>query len=255
LRPSFGRISTGGVFPLSWSLDTVGPLAGSVADARVGWHVLTGSAQESGRPPSALRVGVPTGGWFDRVDRSVGAPVEELIERLAARGAMVRRVPVPDAEDLTHIYAAVQAPEAVSIHRDRMAGAPDLFEPETLDRLREAERVPAWDYARSLRRLGELRARAVYRLADLDVLVLPTVPIRAPLLGERDADPGTGWPSVRAALLGFTSPWSVLGLPAVSVPLAGSGSGSGLPVGAQLVGLPGGDEELLDAADSVERLR
>jgi aspartyl-tRNA(Asn)/glutamyl-tRNA(Gln) amidotransferase subunit A len=249
LRPSFGRIPTAGVFPLSWSLDTVGPLAGFVADARIGWSVLTGTpASDARRPVSALRVGVPTDEWFDRVDAGVGAAIEELIRKL---GATVRPVPVPDAADLAHLYRTVQSAEAVSIHHERIADAPGLFAPETLERLHEAARVPAWDYARSLRRLGEVRARAVHRLADLDLLVLPTVPIRAPLLGEREGDRRIGWPSVPAALLGFTTPWSVLGLPAVSVPVAGSG----LSVGAQLVGLPGGDEELLDAAASVEGVR
>jgi aspartyl-tRNA(Asn)/glutamyl-tRNA(Gln) amidotransferase subunit A len=248
LRPSFGRIGTAGVFPLSWSLDTVGPLAGSVADARIGWSVLAGVPAPTAREVAQPRIGVPAGEWFDRVDGEVGAAVEELLRRLAARGATVRTVPVPDAADLAHVYQAVQSAEAVSIHHERMAGAPELFDPETLDRLRVAAQVPAWDYARSLRRLGELRAGAGARLAGVDVLVLPTVPIRAPLLGKRAADPGLDWPSVRAALLGFTALWGVLGLPAVSVPLAGSG----LPVGVQLVGRPGGDEDLLGVAGSVE---
>ena len=242
-RPSFGRVDTAGVFPLSWSLDTVGPLAGSVADARIGWSVLTG-VPAAARAVAGLRVGVPAGEWFDRVEAEVGAAVEGLVRRLAERGATVRTVPVPDAADLAHIYRVVQSAEAVSIHHERMSDALPLFEPETRERLRVAAEVPAWDYARSLRRLGEVRAAAVHRLAGVDVLVLPTVPIRAPLLGERAVDPGTGWDSVRAALLGFTSPWSVLGLPAVSVPVEGWG--------VQLVGLPGGDEELLDAAASVE---
>ena len=85
------------------------------------------------------------------------------------------------------------------------------------------------------------------RLAGVDALVLPTVPIQAPPLHERANE---AWRTVRAALLGFCTPWSVLGLPAVSVPV----KVSGLPVGVQLVGLPGGDEELLDLAASVEDL-
>ena len=84
----------------------------------------------------------------------------------------------------------------------------------------------------------------MHRLAGVDALVLPTVPVQAPLLGHEERR------SLRAALLSLCTPWSVLGLPAVSVPLGGS-----LPVGAQLVGLPGGDEELLDLAASVEELR
>ena len=252
LRPSFGRISTTGVFPLSWSMDTVGPIAGNVADARLGWHVLTGteSAAAPGRPASTLRIGVPTGPWFERVDSGVGAAVEGLVRRLVDQGATARPVPVPDAEELVRIYRTVQSAEAVSVHLGRLAEAPDLFDPETLDRLRAAARVPAWDYARSLRRLGELREQARSRLAGLDVLVLPTVPVLAPLLGVRDADLGGGWTSPRDALLAFTAPWSVLGLPAISIPVAGLGPGE-LPVGAQLVGLPGGDDELLAAAQTV----
>ena len=248
LRPSFGRVPTSGVFPLSWSLDTVGPLAGTVADLTVGWQCLTGTGPETPDPPSRLRLGVPTEGWFARVDERVAAAVEALVRRLVAAGAAAHPVTVPDAQELAEVYRVVQAGEVAAIHLDRMREAPGLFQPETLARLGTAERVPAWEYARALRRLGELRARALSRLAGLDLLVLPTVPILAPPLGARDTDLGGGWTSPREALLAFTAPWSVLGLPAVSVPLRAE-----LPVGAQLVGLPGGDEELLAAATVVER--
>jgi aspartyl-tRNA(Asn)/glutamyl-tRNA(Gln) amidotransferase subunit A len=240
LRPSIGRISTAGVFPLSWSLDTVGPLAGSVADLRI-W--LTGTPAAAPRRP--FRLGVPVGEWFDRVAPTVSGPVGELLDRLRAQGAQVRPVPVPDAADLAGVYRTVQSAEAVAIHHGRMSTSPELYQPETLERLREATRIEAWEYAAALRRLGELRARAVQRLAGVDALVLPTVPIQAPLLGDHEARR-----TVRAALLSLCTPWSVLGLPAVSVPL-----GVSLPVGVQLVGLPGGDEELLDLAASVEEVR
>ncbi len=248
VRPTFGRIPTTGVFPLSWSLDSVGPLAGSVADVAVGFRCLTGTREGPARPAPALRLGVPGDAWFARVDGRVAAAVDALIERLVAAGATAVPVPVPDAEELTRIYRTVQSAEAVSIHLDRINHAPELFEPETYARLCTAAQVPAWDYARSLRRLGELRAQAVARLAGLDLLILPTVPILAPPIGARDIDVGGGWTTPRDALLAFTAPWSVLGLPAVSVPLAAE-----LPVGAQLVGLPGADEELLAAAAVVER--
>ncbi|OLB77700.1 MAG: hypothetical protein AUI14_15345 [Actinobacteria bacterium 13_2_20CM_2_71_6] len=247
LRPSPDRIPTSGVFPLSWSLDTVGPIAGNATDVCVAWSVLTGTA--SGPVPSVLRVGVVTGTWFSRVDDRVGAAVDGFVERLAEQGASIRPVPVADAEELLHLYRTVQSAEAVSVHLERVAEAPELFDPEVLDRLRTAAEVPAWDYARSLRRLVALRHAAVHRLAGVDVLVLPTVPVLAPPVGVRDADIGGGWTSPRDALLAFTAPWSVLGLPAISIPV---GSPTGLPVGVQLVGLPGGDEELLAAARIAE---
>jgi Asp-tRNA(Asn)/Glu-tRNA(Gln) amidotransferase A subunit family amidase len=81
-------------------------------------------------------------------------------------------------------------------------------------------------------------------------LVLPTTPILAPPLHWRDAELGGGWRSPRAALLGFDAPWSVLGVPAMSVPVPGRGAGQ-LPIGVQLVGRPGGDEELLAVAAGI----
>jgi aspartyl-tRNA(Asn)/glutamyl-tRNA(Gln) amidotransferase subunit A len=256
LRPTYGRIPTAGVFPLSWSLDTVGPIAGTVSDVAVAWTALAGAApdpahRDVGPPPATLRLGVPTAEWFERVDDTVRAALEAIVERLAARGASVRAVPIPDVDELVHLYRTVQAGEAVAIHVDRMTNAPELFDPEVLERLRAAAKLPAWDYARSLRRLHELRGEATHRLAGVNALVLPTVAILAPPLGTRTADLGGGWTSARDALLAFTAPWSVLGLPAISVPVTGRGPGE-LPIGVQFVGVPGGDDELLAVAGAAE---
>jgi Asp-tRNA(Asn)/Glu-tRNA(Gln) amidotransferase A subunit family amidase len=239
LRPSPDGVPTSGVFPLSWSLDSVGPIAGCVADVALGWRVLAGARADLPDPPTEVRIGVPTGPWFERADARVTAAVADAVRRL---DGTVREVAVPDVEELYHLYRVVQSAEAVSIHRERLDTAPELYCPETLDRLRTAEQIPAWEYARSLRRLHEVRAAAMRRLAGVDVLVLPTVPVPAPLLGSRGGV--AGWDTTRDALLAFTVPWSVLGLPAVTVPLPADG----LPVGAQLVGLPGGDAELLAVA-------
>jgi aspartyl-tRNA(Asn)/glutamyl-tRNA(Gln) amidotransferase subunit A len=256
IRPSIGRVPTDGVFPLSWSLDTVGVLAGDVAATAAGWSVLAGLAERDvlagpAPDPAVLRIGVPTGAWFERLDGAVRQGLDDLVERLAARGSRVVPVAVPDVEELMHLYRTIQSVEAVSIHHDRVAEAPELFDPEVLQRLRAAAQVPAHEYARALRRLGEVRTAAAARLAGLDLLLLATVPVVAPPLGARDTDIGGGWISPRDALLAHAAPWSVLGLPAVSVPVAGFGPDE-LPVGAQLIGPPGGDVELLAVARTIE---
>jgi aspartyl-tRNA(Asn)/glutamyl-tRNA(Gln) amidotransferase subunit A len=97
-------------------------------------------------------------------------------------------------------------------------------------------------------RLAQVRAAAARRLDGVDVLVLPTVPVLAPPLGARDTPIGGGWTSPRDALLAHNALWGVLGLPAVSVPIPNPG---GLPVGAQLVGAPGGDAALLAMAETI----
>jgi aspartyl-tRNA(Asn)/glutamyl-tRNA(Gln) amidotransferase subunit A len=253
LRPSFGAVPTAGVFPLSGSLDTVGPLANDVRDAALGWAVLSGTTVEFTPPAlSELRIGLPAGAWFDRLDDMVASAMDAFLARLAQGGATIRRVPVPDATELREVYRDVQSAEAFAVHRDRLDAAPDLFDSEVRDRLRAAGRVSAPQYAQALGRLTELREGAAARLNGVDFLLLPTVPVLAPPLGARDSDLGSdlggGWTSPRDALLAFDTPWSVLGLPAMSVPVPGAAP---LPVGAQLIGPPGGDAALLAAAQAI----
>ena len=252
IRPSFGRVPTAGVFPLSWSLDTVGPLAANVADLVTGLEALSGGRVRAPVPAArTLRIGVVTGQWFDRVADPVATAIIGLVERLQGAGAEVREAVAQDAEELATVYRLVQSAEAVAVHAERLERAPESYEPETLTRLRTAAEVPAWQYATALRRLGELRAGAAQRLDGLDALLLASVPILAPPVGARDAELGGGWRSPREALLSFCSPWSVLGLPSLSLPVPAPAA---LPVGAQLVGRPGGDAELLAVAAAVEAL-
>ncbi|GIJ54559.1 amidase [Virgisporangium aurantiacum] len=247
IRPGIGRIPTDGVFPLSWSLDAVGVLATDVAGTAAGWRVLAGCGEMPGPALKDLRVGLPTG--FDRLDDVVRESFAALVETLARAGARLRPVDVDDAAELRDVYLTVQSAEAVAVHHERLVERPDLFNDEIRTRLDDAARVTGFEYARALRRLAAVRATAARRLSGLDVLLLPTVPITAPPLHARDTDVGGGWTSPRDALLAHNTPWSVLGLPAISLPIPTTG----LPVGAQLVGPPGGDADLLAIAAVVEK--
>jgi Asp-tRNA(Asn)/Glu-tRNA(Gln) amidotransferase A subunit family amidase len=248
IRPTFGSVPTDGVFPLSASLDTVGVLAADVAGTAAGWRVLAGVAPDGAAPPGgALRVGLVNDPWFDRLDDTVRASFDAFVAGLAAT---VVPVAVPDAADLHTLYVTVQSAEASEIHRERRAGAPHLFEPETLQRLEVAAAVTREAYVTARSRLAEVRATAARRLDGIDVLILPTVPVLAPPIGARDTDIGGGWTSPRDALLRHDALWGVLGLPAVSIPVPNPG---GLPVGAQLVGAPGGDAALLAMAETIVR--
>jgi aspartyl-tRNA(Asn)/glutamyl-tRNA(Gln) amidotransferase subunit A len=250
IRPSMGRVPTDGVFPLSWSLDTVGVLAGDVAATRTGWSILTG---ESAGPPAVslagLRVGQVIGEWFERLAPPVADAFADFRRALEAAGVAMTLVPVPDAAELSQLYRTVQAVEALSIHQDRLARAPELFDPEVRQRLEAAAAVSAPEYAVARRRLDEVRATAAARLSDVDILVLPTTPVTAPEVNARETDLGGGWTVPRDALLAHDALWGVLGLPALSLPIPSAGP---LPVGAQLVGRPGQDEELLAAALAIE---
>lgn len=243
IRPGIGRIPTDGVFPLSWTLDTVGVFAIDAAGVAEGWRVLSGCGATTGPTRANLRIGVPTDPWFDRLDDAVRERFAAFVEKMD-----VTRVELGDAEELHDLYIAVQSAEAAAVHQERLATAPELFDDEIRARLDTAARVTGYDYARALRRLTTERATAARRLAGLDVLALPTTPITAPPVNARDTDLGGGWTATMPALLAHNTPFSVLGLPAMSLPLPGEG----LPVGLQLVGGPGADAELLAVAAEVE---
>jgi aspartyl-tRNA(Asn)/glutamyl-tRNA(Gln) amidotransferase subunit A len=150
-----------------------------------------------------------------------------------------------DVDDLRETYAAIQSSETAAIHAVRLADAPELFEPAVLERLKVATEMPGWRYVRAMEARPRL-AEAVTALFDRhDVLALPTVPLTAPPVGTRETELEGRTFTVRAALLSLTSPWNILGLPALSVP---AGMVDGLPVGLQLVCRPGHEHRLFEAA-------
>jgi len=238
LRPTQGAVPTTGVFSLSTTLDTVGPMAATVADTALLWSALTGRPT---RPASVdgLRIGVVRSDQTDRLVPSQALALDTALTALRSAGFTLIDTPMPNLADWARHYLEIIGPEARATHADRVADAPDDFEPDVLARLATAADVPAWRYVATLRTRAALRDDP-----PSDILVLPTVPIEAPPVGARDTDVGAGWTDPGAALLALNSPWSLLGLPAISIPIPGTS----LPGSVQLVGRAGGEAELLAVA-------
>ncbi|MDA0638158.1 amidase [Nonomuraea sp. MCN248] len=236
-KPAYGAIPAGGVFPLARSFDHVGVLARTAGDCLLAYRPLSGREVGPARRP-------PRVAWLDPAPLHACDPEVTRVATEAA-GAMGKvALPQEVADGLREVYVTVQSAEAADVHAERVARAPELFQPEVLDRLKGAMEVPAWRYVRAVARLPRLAEAAEALFEEHDVLALPTVPLTAPLLGLREVELGGRPVAVRAALLALTSPWNVLGFPALSVP---AGAVAGLPVGLQLVCRPG-DEDLLAAA-------
>ncbi|MFA1545253.1 amidase [Actinomadura chokoriensis] len=238
-KPAYGAVPAGGVFPLSRSLDHVGVLAATAADCWTAFRALTGPAEAV--PPPAERA-VPDGraAW---IEPPAGDP-----EVVAAVRALFPDAPAEplDFAGLREVFIAIEFSEAYDVHAERMAEAPDLYQPATLGRLRESGLMPGWRLVRALRERDRF-AREVAELLDRhDYLVMPTMPITAPKLGATEVEFGP----LTALLVSLTSPWNVLGLPALSVP---AGTVHGLPVGAQLVTRRGAESVLFDAAERLAR--
>ncbi len=243
IKPTYGRVSARGVIPLSWSLDHVGPLAATVGDAAVVLQVIAGydpldvgSADVPasdyvsglGEATKALRVGVPRAYFFDDLDGEVRAAVEEALVVIRALVAEVRELRIEVTADRT-----VQAAESFAYHADHVARTPELYQAETLRRIRSGENISAGEYIRRRRELDRERRRARDFFADVDLLVTPATPIPAPAISDLKGDPGALRPA-ELRLLRNTRPFNVWGLPTVSVP-CGFTKG-GLPIGLQIAG-------------------
>ena len=243
IKPTYGRVSVRGVIPLSWSLDHVGPLAATVGDAAAVLQVIAGydpldvgSADVPvsdyvsglGEATKALRVGVPRAYFFDDLDDEVRAAVEQALVVIRTLVAEIHELHIEVTTDRT-----VQAAESFAYHADHVAKTPELYQPETLRRIRSGENISAVEYIRRRRGLDQERRQARDFFADVDLLVTPATPIPAPAIADLKKDPGALRPA-ELRLLRNTRPFNVWGLPAGSVP-CGFTKG-GLPIGLQIAG-------------------
>ncbi|MGR6920790.1 amidase [[Actinomadura] parvosata] len=239
-KPAYGAIPADGLFPLSTSYDHVGVLAGGAEDCLIAYRCLGGEASGDGSPVVGW---VDPAGLFDG-DARVTAAVRALLED-ALEDALEVRLPEGFAGEVWETYTVVQSCETAAVHAGRLERAPELFDAEVLERLRAACEVPGWRYVRALESRRRLAGTVEALFGRHDVLAMPTVPITAPLIDQREIELDGRSVAVRPALLALTSPWNVLGLPALTVP---AGTVAGLPVGLQLVCRPGDEARLFTAA-------
>jgi aspartyl-tRNA(Asn)/glutamyl-tRNA(Gln) amidotransferase subunit A len=243
IKPTYGRVSSRGVIPLSTSLDHVGPLAASIEDAAIMLQAIAGydpgditSAEVpvtdyvSGLKEGAkdLRVGVPRAYFFEDIDPEVASAVEHALTGIATLGAHIKEVRLEVPTDRT-----LQAAEAYAYHAEDVAKHPELYQAETVRRIRTGEKVTAAEYMQKRRELEVARRNIRDVFADVDLLVTPTTPLPAPTIADLRANADALRPA-ELKLLRNTRPFNVWGLPAISVP-CGFTQG-GLPIGFQIAG-------------------
>ena len=260
LKPTYGRVSSRGVIPLSASLDHVGPIARSVADVAIVLQATAGydsadittsdvpaadygsAVTEDAKP---LRVGVPRAFFYDDLDPEVASATDHALRGIETMVASVKEVQFDVPAD-----RMLQLAESWAYHAENVTQHGDQYHPETMRRILAGENISAAEYIRQRRALDEARRGISGAFADVDLLVTPTTPIPAPAIGDLKATPDNLRPA-ELKLLRNTRPFNVWGLPAISVPCGFTQSG--LPIGLQIAGPHWREDLVLRLAHAYEQ--
>lgn len=238
-KTSYGRVSTRGVVPSAYSMDTMGPIARNVEDAAALLHVLAGNdpldAITAGGPPTnyvmflgrsikEMRVGVPRTYFFEQLHPDVAGAVEEAIKVLKGMVREVRDVTLP------RMHSAENGDYDVELYhyqKQWFDQSPELYHPWSRRHLNQMKKVETVPYIETLKRIRECRRDIKRVFAQVDVLVLPTMREPPALISETVNETHHRPPS-------NTSPFNHFGVPAITVPCGFSKDG--LPIGLQIAG-------------------
>ena len=259
LKPTLGRVSRRGVFPLAWSLDHVGPLArtvedtalmlGAIAshDAEDPWSSRRGTedfTRDLERGAAGMRIGIASQ-WLADVAPEVAAAVEEAVARIEALGARRVALAAPSLERVYTAFHAIMASEASAAHERWMRERPGDYQEPTHRALAIGYTIPAVDYVNARREQARLRHEIAGWFESCDVVIGPTLPSTALAVGEPvSREPHEAWGR-------FTAPFNLTGLPAISVP-CGFG-GDVLPLGLQIAGRAFDEATVVRVACAYER--
>ena len=256
LKPTFGRVPTAGALPLGRSLDHVGPLTGSVADAAAALEVLSDvpfpAAATRWSDLSGVVVGLPQTYALEHLDPQVRARLEDCAQHVLAAGGRVVDVDVPSWRWAPAAQLHTLAPEAFDVHRDllRTRAAEGLPDDVRL-RLEMGMFFSAADYVRA-QRLRAVMQRDVDRVLDeVDVVLTPTLAVTVPDAGVTDVEvQGARW-TTQFALSRLTMPANATGHPALSLPWGTDDRG--VPIGVHLLGAAMDEATVLGVAGVLER--
>ena len=267
-KPTYGRVSTSGVVPLSWSLDHLGPVTRTAMDAALLLQVIAGyDAQDTtsidvpvpdyaatiAATTSSLRLGILRAYFDDALHPEIEAAMEAAVSVLKKLTNTQRDI-APLATDRTYSsmmdpYVAILRAEAHAYHKEYVSKNPDLDQAQTLKRIQAGADITASAYIQARRQREQIR-RSVSRVFEtVDLLITPTACVPPFTIADL-ADPNT-LREKELLTLRNTRPFNLLGLPTVSVPCGFTRAD--LPIGMQITGPPGGDAKVLHLAYAYEQ--
>ena len=266
LKPTFGRVSKYGVFPLSWSADTVGPMTRTVRDTAI---MLSAMAGHDPRDPSSsdraaedyadalerdargIRIGVPNEYFYDMIDPEVEEAVSQSGRVFEGLGCTVDEVSIPIIEHSVGISSPIMMVEAAEVHLDNLRHRADDISDGVRRRFEAGALIPAIEYVKAQRARALFNREIAKVFERFDILLSPTVPIPAPKIGEADLAVGERTEPVLGLLPRLTRPFNLCGVPTISVPCGFTSSG--LPIGLQLAGRAFDEATVLRVAHAFEQ--
>lgn len=250
-KPTASRVPLTGTFPLSPSLDSIGPLARSVAccaalDAVLAGHTSTGVTELAAND---LRLGVLTSYVTGGMDKAVAASFERALRALTKAGARLTDVELPQLAELPEInhMGGISAAQSYAHHRELIAKEASRYDPRVLVRILRGREQSAADYIDLQNIRADFTARVAQRIRKFDAVLMPTIPITAPALSE--LVPDEAYVRINALVLRNPSIVNFIDGCAISLPCHDPDTA---PVGLSLFGLQGTDLQLLAAAAIVE---
>jgi len=264
LKPTYGRVSCRGVIPLSRSLDHVGPLARSAADAALLLELLS-EARHSFRSPFSMRksstrtprraelrkimFGRPSKFFFDRLDEEVQSAIETAMNRFEKAGAEVVEISLPDAANSGEAGTQIALAEARRYHESQgyYPARAEEYGDDVRKRLKQGATVRAIDYLQAMETRDRAASEFDAAFACADVIIAPATPVAATRIGESIVKIRGEEETIRSAMVRFSRPANLSGNPALSIPCGWTKNG--LPIGLQLIGKRWDERTLLQIAD------
>jgi aspartyl-tRNA(Asn)/glutamyl-tRNA(Gln) amidotransferase subunit A len=268
LKPTFGRVSVFGTMPLSPSLDHVGPMARSVADAAILLSLIAGrdpldptSSSRPGedfrgalrKPIGKFRLGRPRELYWEKLDPEVRHVAEAAVRAMQKRGAVVCEVSLPHLKESLDAATDISLAEALHVHEAAgyFPARAVEYGDEVRQRIEAGGKVPAHRFLAGFDIRKRLLAEFDAAFQNVDAIVAPTLPVPAPQIGAESVEIEGEQFDVRPTIVGHCRPANFTGLPAISAPCGFTRAG--LPVGLQLIGRAFDETTLLRIAYSYER--
>jgi aspartyl-tRNA(Asn)/glutamyl-tRNA(Gln) amidotransferase subunit A len=265
LKPTYGRVSRYGVFPLCWSMDHAGPLTKDVRDSALMLNAIAGYDAKDPTTTKTpvpdyltaltgevrgMRIGAPRRYFFEGLQSAVRSAVEQAITHLARLGALVQDVTIDGLEQAPSVLWTIISGDAAIIHERHLRTRAADLDPEVRTLVQLGHLLQATDYLKAQRTRERIRRQIAQALNQVDVLMTPTAPMVTPKLGETTVEIDGHQVPMRPTLRRFTLPFNLSGHPSCTVPCGFSPEG--LPIGLQIVGKSFAEALVLRVAHAYE---